>query len=69
MRQQEQPHPCYEVSWEGEATIDGHSAIRRHYRAFTDPEAAKTLIEGDHGEACRLIDRSTGEAVLVQATR
>jgi len=25
----EAPHPCYEVSWEAVATIDGHAATRR----------------------------------------
>ena len=64
VRRREAAHPCYEVSWEAEATIDGHAAARRLYRAFTDPDAAMAFIEGDPGEACRLIDRRTGEALL-----
>ena len=68
VRQQEAAHPCYEVSWEGEATIDGHAAARRLYRAFTDLDAAMAFVESDPGEACRLIDRRTGEAVLLAAS-
>ena len=65
MQRKEEAHPCYEVSWEGEATIDGHTASRRHYRAFTDLDQAGAFLGCDPGESCRLIDRRTGEAVLL----
>lgn len=65
VRHQESARPCYEVSWEAEATIDGHAAARRLYRGFTDLDSAMAFVEGDPGEACRLIDRRTGEAVLL----
>jgi hypothetical protein len=65
VRQREQAHPCYEVSWEGEATFDGHTAVRRLYRGFTDLDSAMAFVEGDPGEACRVIDRRTGEAVFL----
>lgn len=61
----EEARPCYEVSWEGEATIDGQTSSRRLYRGFTDLDSAMSFVEGDPGEACRAIDRRTGEAVLL----
>ena len=62
-------HPCYEVSWEGEATLDGHTAVRCLYRAFTDLDQAIAFLESDPGEACRVIDRRTGEVVLLNVGR
>ena len=62
----EDDHPCYEVSWEGEATIDGQTAVRRLYRAFTDQYQARAFLESDPGDSCRLINRRTGEAVLLR---
>ena len=62
----EAAHPCYEVSWDGEATIDGHTAIRRLFRGFTDLDMATEFLESDPGDRCRLIHRRTGEAVLLQ---
>ena len=56
---------CYQVSWQGEATIDGYAAARRLYRAFTDLDQARAFLESDPEEACRLINRRTGEAVLL----
>jgi hypothetical protein len=61
----EAPFSCYEVSWEGEAVIDGHAADRLLYRGFTDLDQARAFREGDPGDSCRLIDRRTGDAVLV----
>jgi hypothetical protein len=58
--------PCYQVSWEQEATIDECSAVRRHYRAFTHVDEARVFLESDPGEACRLIDRHLGNfSILV----
>jgi hypothetical protein len=57
----ETEHPCYEVSWEAEAMIDGHNAIRRLYRGFRDPDEARAFLATDPGDSCRLIDRRTGE--------
>ncbi len=68
VRRREAAHPSYEVSWEAEATIDGHTSIRRLYRAFTDTEAVMAFVESVSGDACRMIDRHTGKVVLVQAT-
>lgn len=65
VRRREDAHPCLEVSWAGEATIDGHAAVRRLYRGFTDLDAAMAFVEGDPGDARRLIDRRTGEAALL----
>jgi hypothetical protein len=62
----EDGHPCYEVSWQGEAAIDGHAAARRLYRGFTDLDQAGAFLESDPGESCRFIDRRTGEAAIVQ---
>ena len=57
----EAAHPCFEVSWEAEAMIDSHTAVRRLYRAFKTPDEAKSFLATEPGEACRLIDRRTGE--------
>ena len=65
VRQREAAHSCYEVSWEGEIVIDGHSATRRLYRGFTVLNQARSFVDSDPGESCRLIDRRTGKAVLV----
>ncbi len=62
----EEDRPCYEVSWEDEATIDGHTAARRLYRGFTDLDGANAFLEGGPGESCRIIDRRNGEEVLHQ---
>lgn len=62
----EAAHPCYEISWEDEATIDGHRARRRLYRAFKDVEIARGFFETDPGDSCRLIDRRTGESLLAR---
>lgn len=67
VRRREEAHPCYEVSWEGVATIDGHTAVRRLYRGFTDLDPAMAFAEGDPGEACRAIDRRTGGVVPLRA--
>jgi hypothetical protein len=68
VRRTESSVPCYEVSWEGEAVIDGHAADRRMYRGFRDLKSATAFREGDPGDSCRLIDRRTGDAALVQGT-
>lgn len=57
-------HTCIEVSWEAEATIDGHTANRRLYRAFTGRDQARAFLDSDAGESCRLIDRRTGESAM-----
>ena len=57
VRRKEIAFPCYQVSWEAEAIIDGCSSVRRHYRGFTDPERARAFLDSDPGESCRLIDR------------
>lgn len=64
----EEAHSCYEVSWDGEVTIDGHTATRRLFRGFTDLDTARAFLESDPGDRCRLIHRHTGEAVLLQET-
>jgi hypothetical protein len=64
VRRREEAHPCYEVSWEGEAALDGHTAARRLYWAFTDLGSAMAFVVNNPGDARRLIDRRTGEAVL-----
>jgi hypothetical protein len=66
VRRQEEARRCLEISWEGEVTIDGHAAVRRLYRAFTDLEQAIAFLEGDPGDACRIINRRTGEAMFTQ---
>lgn len=60
----EAAHPCYEVSWMAEATIDGHHFIRRLYRGFGDLDDARDFFDSDPGEYCHLIDRRTGERVV-----
>ena len=62
----EAAHPCHEVSWEAEATIDGHYAVRRLYRGFTSLEDARAFRLSDPGDSCRLIDRRTGEGMLAR---
>lgn len=52
----DEARPCYEVSWEDQATIDGHTAVRRLFRGFTDLETATEFLESDPGDSCRLID-------------
>lgn len=64
IEREEARHPCYEVSWEAEATIDSHTAVRRIYRGFRDLHEAKNFLETEPGDSCRLIDRKTGEPVL-----
>ena len=54
--------PCFQVSWEAEAIIDGCASVRRHYRGFTDPERARAFLDSDPGESCRLIDRQAVRA-------
>jgi len=66
VRRREAAFTCYEVSWEGEATIDGHTAARRLHRGFTDLGSATAFVESDPGQSCRLIDRHTGELALTQ---
>lgn len=66
VRRREAAFTCYEVSWEGEAIIDGHTAYRRLYRAFTDLASAMAFMESDPGESCRLIDHRSGEPVITQ---
>ena len=56
----EDGHPCYEVSWKGVATIDGHTTCRRLYRGFTHLGSAMAFSESDPGEECRLIELHTG---------
>ncbi len=65
VRQRETAQPCYEVSWEAEATIDSFTSIRRLYRGFTDLDQAKAYFETQPGDLSRLIDRHTGESVSV----
>jgi len=66
VRLREEAHPCFEVSWRGGATIDGHAAARRLYRGFTDLGSAMAFVEIDPGESCRLIDHRSGESALTQ---
>ena len=60
----EASHGCFQASWEAEATIDGHTAARRHYRGFRDLDDATAFLESDPGDVCHLIDRHTGERLL-----
>jgi hypothetical protein len=61
----EEVHPFYEASFEAEAIIDGHAAVRRLYRAFTDLDSAMAFVNGDPGEECQLIDRRTGRPLFL----
>ena len=61
----EADHPCYEVSWEAEATIDGHAATRCLYRGFRDLYEARAFMETEPGDTCGLIDRRTGERIAL----
>ncbi len=65
VRRKEAEYPCFQVSWEAEAIIDGCTAVRRHYRAFTDLDEARAFLESDPGESCRLIDRHLGNSSIV----
>ena len=66
VKRKETAYPCYQVSWEAEATIDERSAVRRIYRGFTDLDQARIFLESDPGESCRLIDRTSGmDSILV----
>jgi hypothetical protein len=62
--ERELAHPCYEVSWEAKASIDGHNAVRRLYRGFTSLDEARIFFETEPGDSCRLINRRTGKLVL-----
>ena len=64
----EAAHPCHEVSWEAEATIDGHYAVRRLYRGFTSLEEARAFLLSNPGDSCRLINRRTGEGMLARCS-
>ena len=64
VRLHEAAHPCYEVSWVAEATIDGHTAARRLYRGLRDLDEAMAYFENEPGGSCRLIDRRTGNSVM-----
>jgi hypothetical protein len=64
VERKEAGHPCYEVSWEAEATIDGYTATRRLYRGFKNQDQARAFMSSDPGDSCRLIDRHTGKAAL-----
>ena len=55
----EADHPCFEVSWMGEATIDGSTASRRLYRGFRDLDESRAFLATEPGDSCRLIDRQT----------
>jgi hypothetical protein len=57
--------PCYEVSWEAVATIDGNTAVRRLYRGFNDIGQASAYFETDPGYSCRLIDRRSVKPIAV----
>lgn len=59
----EASHPCYEVSWMGEATIDGRKSNRRLYRGFTSRDEARAFYKSEPGEYCRLIDMRSGERI------
>jgi len=56
---------CYEVSWNSEATIDGHVAVHRLYRAFMDLDQASAFLKSEPGDSCRSIDRRSGEPLLL----
>ena len=57
VRRKEIAFPCFQVSWEAEAIIDGSSSVRRHYRGFTDLERARMFLVSEPGESSRLINR------------
>jgi hypothetical protein len=59
----EADYPCYELSWETEATIDGHTVNRRLFRGFRDLDEARAFAESDPGYSCRFIDRHTGSSL------
>jgi hypothetical protein len=65
----EAAHPCHEVSWEAEAAIDGHEALRRLYRGFRDLDEARALMATEPGDSCRLIDRRPLLRLNVQTSR
>jgi hypothetical protein len=65
----EATYPCFEVSWDAPAHLDGgimtSSPERyRHYRGFTDPSEAQAFLMTIPGEYPRLIDRRTGERLM-----
>ena len=66
VRLREVAHPCFEVSWEGEATIDGHTSARRLHRGFTALDSAMAFVVNNPDETFRVIDRRKGEAALTQ---
>ena len=61
----EAEYPCFQVSWEAEAVIDGCASVRRHYRCFTDLIQAQVFAESDPGESCRIIDRHAATTAIV----
>jgi hypothetical protein len=65
VKRKETAHPCFQVSWEAEATIDECSAVRHLYRGFTDLDQARIFLESDPGGSCRLIDRTSGTGSIL----
>ena len=65
VRRKEAEYPCYQVSWEAEATIDESESNRRHYRAFTDLDQARAFLGSDLSESCRMIDRHAATTAIV----
>ena len=57
VQRREIEHPCFQVSWKAEATIDEYTSVRRLYRGFTSLGQAEAFLRTDPGESCRLIDR------------
>jgi hypothetical protein len=68
VRRHEAAHPCFEVSWEAEAVIDGHPAARRLYRAFTDQTQARAFLRSDPGGSCRMTDRTIDQTIPRRVT-
>jgi hypothetical protein len=66
----ESAYPCFEVSWD--APADPESGVMtsgpekyRHYKGFTDRSTALAWLRSFPGEHPRIIDRRTGERLIL----
>jgi hypothetical protein len=66
----EATHPCFEVSWDAPADLEGGVMTSgperyRHYKGFTDRSQALAWLRSCPGEYTRIIDRRTGERLIL----
>jgi hypothetical protein len=66
----EAAHSCYEVSWDAPADLDSGVMTSgperyRHYKGFTDRSQAEAWLRSCPGEYPKLIDRRSGERLIV----